>query len=100
MCQLALDGIRPEASRAMDPRDFQTERSRLLDLKLVRRTDERGIPTSRASGLSGIDYGAEFDAFVRGLGLAPDRREFVLIRGLAVIREVLERESEGGDAAP
>ncbi len=99
MCQLTLEGVRPEASRAIDPRTFMKERSRLLDLKIVFRTDERGVPSSRARSLAGIDYAAEFDTFVRGLGLPPDRQEFVLARGQAVIRTVMEQQSEGGDAA-
>ena len=99
LCQLALDGISPEASRAIDPRDFQAERGRLLDLKLVRRTNERGVPPTRATSLAGIDYPAEFEAFVLGLCLPMDRQEFAIVKGREVIRAVLEGEDGNGDAA-
>jgi len=99
MCQVTLTGLTRETARHLNRRDLATIKGGLLDLRIRIIRDEQDTPVFDADSVERIDYVAEFRAYVDRLNLTSKQQEFVRERGAVILRRVLEKRREAGDAA-
>jgi exonuclease SbcD len=99
MALITLRDADRRLSQSMDPAILAEARSRLLDLKIVVRSDTAGTPLTDRQDLKGVNYVALFGEYLAGRGLDDRKRRFVSGKGSAIIRRVMDGEAGEGDAA-
>jgi exonuclease SbcD len=99
MCRLTLDGIARETVRAVDRRTLAEFKKRVLDLKVRIRMADEQENLLEEKDLRTVDYIAEFESFVTQKHLDAPVHAFVVGKGAAVLRSVIERHQEERDAA-
>jgi exonuclease SbcD len=99
MCQLTLEGIARETVSAIDRRTLSEFKRRVLDLKVRIRMADEQANVLEEKDLRTVDYIGEFESFVAGKHLDAPVRDFVVNKGTAVLRTVIERHQEEQDAA-
>jgi DNA repair exonuclease SbcCD nuclease subunit len=100
MAIVTLTGANRRMLQSMDPEILREARSRLLDLRIVVRSDPSGTPLSDRRDLTGVNYAELFGEYLKGQDLGKREGDFVLGKGGEVIRRVMAGDAGEGDAAP
>jgi DNA repair exonuclease SbcCD nuclease subunit len=100
MAVITLTGTDRRTLQSVDPGILQEARSRLLDLKIVIRSEPSGTPLMDRRDLTGVNYAELFGEYLKDRGLDDRKHRFVLEKGSDIIHRVMAGDAGEGDAAP
>ena len=98
MAIITLKGISRRTFQSVDPGLLQEARSRFLELRTSFKSEVSGTPLTDHRDLSGVNYVDLFGEYLKGQSLGEREHRFILEKGSAVIRIVMDGEAGEEDA--